>query len=160
MNRVNMTCDIGEFANRLERHTLADCYTNVYWNKYYSNYFSKIKGNRFYIYYKPACNYNIFRTYLKGKISDSCISYWYGKEDVACIRSVLLVAIFFYAAYLLNTATVALAATFAVFGIISGLTLIVKSKKTKKKLELKLEDILNKENPDYEIINFATDHKQ
>lgn len=159
MNRMNMTFDINEFTNRLEKHTLKDCYTNVYWNKYNTNFFSKIKGNRFYIYYKPAGNYNIFRTYLKGKItqenSDSYVSYRFGKESIAFIRSALLVAVFFFASYLLKNATVIFAAIFAALGVTSGLTLIIKSKKAKNRLELKLKDILLKEIPDNEIINFV-----
>ncbi len=164
MNRVNMTFDISEFSNRLGKHTLTECYTNVYWNKHYSNYFSKIKGNKFYIYYKPANNYNIFRTYLKGKItkdnSNSYISYRFGKEDIACVRSALLVAIFFYASYLLHNATAIFTIIFAALGIISGLTLLVKSRKIKKKLESKLEDILKKENPDKEIVNLVPTNNQ
>lgn len=155
MNRVNMAFDISEFTNRLGKHTLTDCYTNVYWNKYSTNYFSKIKGNRFYIYYKPACNHNIFRTYLKGKISDSYISYRFGKEDIAFIRSTLLVVIFFFASYLLYNATAVFSIIFAVLGIISGLTLLIKSPKTRERLELKLEEILKKENPEKTIINLA-----
>lgn len=159
MNRVTMTIKISEFAKRLEKHTLRDCYSNVYWNKYNTNYFSKIKGNKFYIYYKPAGNHNIFRTYLKGRIiqnnSESYISYWFGKENIAFIRSAMLVAIFIFASYLLRNSTVIFTAIFAALAIISALTLTIKSKKTKKILELKLKDILLKEHPDKDIINLV-----
>ncbi len=101
MKTIHSPLSQRQIEERIRLHTLEDCYQNVYWNsKAQSQYYADIKGQKFWMYYRPARSFNIFRTYLKGTMTPekkgTCIAYRFGKESFNTARTIVIMAILLY----------------------------------------------------------------
>ncbi len=147
-NTISVALSPEEFFRRLERQTLKDCYQDIYQNKFRACFYSDRKGDRFHLYYRPAHSKNVFRTYLRGRFvqnqGENRIVYWYGKENVTWIRSVILAANFLYAAYLLRTAAAMIAVVFLTLGVLSLSGAVLHFPSAKQRLRTELESVLLK----------------
>ena len=147
MLQIITTMEKENFLRKLEAYTLKDCYEELRWSKGRSCYFSGSKGNRFYLYYRPAGGTAMFATFLRGKLIQNGkgmqLLCWYGKENVVWIRALLMAVPFGYAAYLLRSAAPVFALAFLLSGVASLALASVHLPKNKKRLLEKLMEILS-----------------
>ncbi len=147
MFKVAASIDTDEFFRRLQTNTSRDCYEQLHLCKGRGGYFSGIRGDRFYMYYRPPIGISMFSTYLRGKVipDDNGIQLFcrYGKENIMWIRALLMSIPFIYAAYLLQDAAGAIALVFLICGIASIASVTIHMPEAKKRLYDRLSVILS-----------------
>lgn len=152
ISTISVALSSDEFCRRLSQHTLKDCYQSVSQNKFRGSFYSDMRSDLFHLYYRPAHSKNLFRTYLRGRFIQSDdgrnqIVYWYSKENVTLIRSVIMAVNFLYAAFLLRTAAPLIAAAFTALGVLSVAGAFIHLPQTKKRLRAELDTVLEQEAP-------------